>query len=222
LDDYKTLYRAGACAAVSVLILMPVQVAVFVAFPLPTTVAEWFALFQRNPIAGLLDMDLLLIVDYVLLAVLFLGLWAALHPASPSLSALAVLLEFLAVSAYFASTTALEMLALSNGYAAAATDAERTAITAAGQALLATWDGTAFTFSYELSAVAVLLVGVAMLRSKYFSRTGAYAGIATGVLSIVPANAGTIGLVLSIVALVPTAIWLSLVSRDLLRLSRVS
>jgi hypothetical protein len=131
--------------------------------------------------------------------------------------ALALILELLGVAAYFASTTALEMLALSRAYAAAASDAERVAFAAAGQVLLATWDGTAFTFSYELSAVAVLLAGMAMLRSLRFAKSGGYAAIAVGVLSFVPANAGTIGLVFSVLALVPTAIWLGFVARDFFR-----
>jgi hypothetical protein len=154
LRDWKDLYTTGAFAALGVLILMPIQMLVFLAFPLPDTVVEWFALFQHNALVGLLDMDLLLIVDYVFMALIFLALWAALHDVTPSLAALALILELLGVAAYFASTTALEMLALSRAYAVAATDGERMALAAAGQALLATWDGTAFTFSYELSAVA--------------------------------------------------------------------
>ena len=220
LADWRTVYRTGAAAAFAVLVLMPLQLAIFVAFPPPVKVVEWFALFERNALVGMLDMDLLLIVDYVLMALIFLALWAALHHTHPSLAAMALMLELLAVAAYFASTTALEMMAVSHAYAAAASDAERTALTAAGHALIATWEGTAFTFSYELSAVAVWVAGVAMLRTAGFSRVGGYAAIAVGILSLVPANAGAIGLVLSILALAPTAAWLIFVGRDLLRFSR--
>lgn len=219
MEDYKGLLRTGAYAALVVLALIPVQMAVFIAFPLPSTPGEWFLLFQRSALIGLLDMDLLLTVDYILMAVIFLAMWTALRRASPSLMALALLLELLAVAAYFASATALEMLALSRAYARAATEADRTALLAAGDALLATWEGTAFTFSYELSAVAILLLGVAMSRSALFGRAGAYAAIAIGLLSLIPANAGMAGLICSILALVPTVVWLAFIARDLFRLS---
>lgn len=214
------LYRSGAVAALSVVALMPVQMAVFIAFPPPDAVVGWFALFVRSPLIGLLDMDLLLIVDYVLMAIVFLAVCVALRRVSPSLAALALVLELLAVAAYFASTTAIEMLALSRAYAQAAEGAEKTALIAAGRVLLARWDGTAFTFSYALSAAAILAVGFAMLRSAGFAKSGGYAAVAVGVLSIVPANAGTPGLICSLLALVPTAAWLTVVARDLSRMNR--
>jgi hypothetical protein len=68
-----------------------------------------------------------------------------------------------------------------------------------------------------LSAIAVVLAGVAMLKSVRFTKTGGYAAIAVGVLSVIPANAGTIGLVFSVLALVPTAIWLGFIARDFAR-----
>src|SRR5687768_8522860 len=58
--EWSLLYRAAGVAALAVVALMPVQMAVFVLWPPPTTVAEWFALFQQNPIVGLMNMDLAL------------------------------------------------------------------------------------------------------------------------------------------------------------------
>lgn len=54
-----TLYRLGAAAAIGVLVLVPLQMLVFGTTPPPDTVTGWFALFQRNALLGLLDMDLL-------------------------------------------------------------------------------------------------------------------------------------------------------------------
>jgi hypothetical protein len=55
---------------------------------------------------GLLNMDLLLAVDYMFLGVVFLALYAALRRASPSAMAIALALELVAVAIYFASTAA--------------------------------------------------------------------------------------------------------------------
>lgn len=35
---------------------MPIQMVVFVLWPLPQSVPGWFALFHSNPLVGLLDM----------------------------------------------------------------------------------------------------------------------------------------------------------------------
>jgi hypothetical protein len=182
-------------------------------------VIGWFTLFQDNALVGLLDMDLLLIVDYLLLVGVFLALWASLRRANESLMAIALTLQLVATATYFASAVAFELLSLSNQYWTAATDVERSIFLAAGQAMLATWQGTAFDVSYVLSALAIIIVSVVMLRSHHylFTKTTGYAGLSAGVLALVPPTAGTIGLVFSLVSLVPLVVWLALIARRLLR-----
>src|SRR5687768_13094876 len=77
-EAWKPLYRTGAWAAIAVLVLVPFQMLVFVAWPPPETAEGWFRLFERNVVVGLLDMDLLLIVDQVLIGVMFLAIAVAL------------------------------------------------------------------------------------------------------------------------------------------------
>src|SRR5918996_2498097 len=192
---------------------------VFFLWPPPTSVIGWFALFQDNALVGLLDMDLLLIVDYLLLIGVFSALWASLRRANGSLMAIALILQLVATSAYLSSTVAFEMLSLSNQYATATTDAERSLFLAAGQAMLVTWQGTAFDVSYVLSALAVLIVSAVMLRSQHhlFSKVTGYAGLSAGVLMLVPPTVGTIGVVFSLLSLVPLVVWLALIAQRLLR-----
>ena len=215
---WQTLHRVGGMAALAVLVLIPVQMAVFFLWPLPSSVIGWFTLFHDNALVGLLDMDLLLIVDYLLLIGVFSALWASLRRANESLMAIALILQLVATATYLASTVAFEMLTLSNQYAVATTEVERSILLAAGQAMLATWQGTAFDVSYVLSALAILTVSAVMLRSHHlFSKTTGYAGLSAGVLGLVPPTAGTIGVILSIVSLVPMVIWLALIAQRLLR-----
>jgi hypothetical protein len=201
-----------------VLALVPLQMAVFLIWPLPSGVTDWFALFQRSRLVGLVDMDLLLIVDNVLLVLMFLALYAALRRASKSFMTIAMTLELMAVTAYFASNTAFEMLALSNQHAAATTEAQRAVLEAAGQAMLVTWQGTAFNVGYVLGALAVIVASSVMLRSRVFSKATAYFGLMFGLLNVVPASAGKLGLVLSILSLVPMWVWLVLIARRLFQL----
>ena len=213
---WQTLHRVGGMAALAVLVLIPIQMVVFFLWPPPNSVIGWFTLFQDNPLVGLLDMDLLLIVDYLLLIGVFSALWASLRRANESLMAIALILQLVATATYLASTVAFEMLTLSNQYATATTDVERSIFLAAGQTMLATWQGTAFDVSYVLSALAILTVSAVMLRShRLFSKVTGYAGLSAGILALVPPTAGTIGVVLSLVSLVPMVIWLALIARRL-------
>lgn len=219
-SEWGSLYRVGGWAALAVLALVPMQMVVFFVWPPPTSVIGWFELMQRNALVGLLDMDLLMIVDYGLLGLFFLAVYVALRRTSPSFAAIALTAELLAIAAYFASTTPFEMLTLSGQYASAVTDAERSSALAAGQATYAVWQGTAFDVSYVLSATATLIVSLLMLRSGVFGKGTAYAGIVMGVAGLVPPTVGTVGLIMSLVSLIPMWIWLFLAGRKLLQLAR--
>src|SRR5690242_8377784 len=56
-----TLNRIGGLAALAVVVLIPIQAAIFILWPPPTTVLGYFSVFQSNLPLGLLDLDLLLI-----------------------------------------------------------------------------------------------------------------------------------------------------------------
>jgi hypothetical protein len=199
---------------------MPLQMFVFVKWPPPTSVVGWFTLFQESAVVGLLDMDLLLVADFVLLGFVMAALSAALIDKNRALAASALVLELAAIAVYMASATAFEMLTLSRGYALAETAQERSMFLGAGQAMLATWQGTAFNVSYVLSAAALLAISAVMLNSGIFSSLTARAGLVAGALSVVPASFGTVGLALSLLSLPPTALWLALVARGLFTLAQ--
>ena len=219
-SSWRSVYRIGALAAVAVIALIPIQAAVFVAWPPPTTARGVFSLFEQSAIAGLLAFDLLLIGSWVLSALMFLGLYAALRHERGALITTAMAAEVIALAVYFASNTVFSMLSLSQQHAVATTDAERAILLAAGQAMLSLYTGTAFNVSYVLSGVAALLAAVAMLRSSAFGKTTAYVGIAYALLQVLPPTAGIPGMVVSLVSIVPMVVWLSLIARTLFRMGR--
>ena len=90
-------------AALITAVLILVHLAVFMANPFPDTVAGWFELLQDNPLAGLVDLDLLLVVDNVLLVVIAL----ALRRTNPSITTMATGLWLLAIVMFIASNPAL-------------------------------------------------------------------------------------------------------------------
>jgi hypothetical protein len=215
---WKSLCTAGGIAALTMLVLMIIQIIIFVVWPPPSTVEGYFMLFHDNWLLGLLSLDLLYIADSVLLILIYLALYAVLRRAGESSMLIAVVLGITGIAAYFASNTAFEMLSLSSQYAAATTEAQKTMFLTAGQVMLETYMGTAFDIYYLLNTIVLFIFSAIMLRSKLFSRTTAYLGIAAGVLMIVPSSAGTLGLYFSLASLFPWAIWLVLVGLRLLRL----
>jgi hypothetical protein len=215
---WKPLYWVGAGAALLAVACIVAAIAVFLAWPPPTTVESWFALFHRNAFLGLLDLDLLLVTSYVVMIPLYLALYAALRRMSPSFMALALAFNMLGAALILGVNPGVAMLTLSERYAAATTDAQRTTILAAGQALITNWSGSAFVVGYLLGGIAVLITSAVMLRSGIFSKFIAYTGLVMGTLMLVPASAGTVGLLLSLASLAPTVLWLILIARKLFQL----
>ncbi len=222
-SDWKGLYRAGAWAALLMFVVTLVQSAIFITNPPPSTAIDFFTLFQKSPLLGLLDLDLLLIVINVLLILIYLALYAALGRFNKSCALIALVIGLIGTTLFFASREAtFGMLSLSNQYAAAGTEAEKAALLAAGKTLLAIYNGTAFDLSYIFGGVVILLFSIVMLRSNVFGKATAYIGMAMGALMLVPPTVGTIGLLLSLISLIPTLIWLIPVARRFFRLAQAS
>jgi hypothetical protein len=219
-NTWKDLSRLGGLAALSAVVLFIIQIIVFAVSPPPSTVIGYFELLRNNALLGLLDLDLLSIADYALFGLLFLALYTVLRRANHSWMLVALVLELVGVAVYFASNTAFSLLALSNQYWAAATDAQRSMFEGAGWAMLVSWDqGTAFYVSYLFATIAPLIVSVVMLHSGIFSRRVAYVGIsanAFGLCYFVP----TEGQLLSIVSVIGLQVWFILIARRLFQISR--
>jgi hypothetical protein len=221
-DRWRPLLRAGGLAALVIVALIPVQMAVFIACPPPETVAGFFALLEDNALLGLLSLDLLYLLNNALLSIVYLALYVALRRTAESAMAIALTLGLIGIAAYFASNTAFEMLSLAGQYGTATSDLQRTVMLAAGQAMLAIYQGTAFDVYYVLNAAALLVMAGVMLRSPLFSRRDAGVGLAAGVLMVIPSTAGTVGLIFAIASLVPWAVFSVLVARRLFKLARTA
>ena len=218
-STWTTLYRIAGASALTVVALIPIQILVFLLWPPPTTVLGYFSVFQSNLLLGLLDLDLLLVVDQLLTVAVLLGLYAALRRTNESLTLLATAAGVFGALLFVISREAtFSMMWLSQQYAAANSDADRAALVAAGQTMLTIYNGTSFSIGYFLAGLAMLVISAVMLRGTVFSRGTAIAGLLTGVTALVPASFGTLGLALSFISLIPLVVWLLLIGRRLLQL----
>ena len=93
------------------------------------------------------------------------------------------------------------MLALSDLYAAATTDAQRAIYLAAAESTLALFHGTAFNAHYILGSTSLLISSFLMLRSEVFGKRTAYVGILTNVV-VFGLYVPTIGVYLSLLSVV--------------------
>lgn len=221
---WRALYALGGAAAIAVVALVPIGAAVYFIWPPPTTVIGYFTTFHDDPLVGLLNQDLLLLIDQVLMIVVTLALYVVLRRTSESYMAIAFVMAVAGAVLFIASNTAFNLWGLSTQYFAATTEQQRSAYLVAGDATLAGYQGTAFVMGYLLTGAADFVIVVVMLRSGVFGKLAAYIGIVYGIIALVPpiAATGTVGLVFSFASLLPMLAWLVLIARGLFRLNRPS
>ena len=217
---WNSLYTIGAAAALFGVAIIPVQLLVFIAWGQPDTALGWFELFQNNKLAGLLAFELLFVVNAAVGIATTLALYVALRRVNESFMTIALGLGLLEAVAFVVARPALEMLHLSNQYAAATTDAQRAMFLAAGEAMLATFDGTAFHVGINLFSVYFLIVPIVMLRSNMFGRVTAYLGIAAAILNWGIYVPGEIGFFVFTISILPLAVWNVLIARRLFQLGK--
>jgi hypothetical protein len=219
-SGWRLLFQAAGVGALLTAVLIPLQVVAFVVWPLPEGgVTEWFALFNNRPLVALISYDLVLVIEEVLLVPIVVALFVILRRTSPSLAAMSAGFWLVSVALFIGSNTAFDMLALSHGYAEAATETERAAYLAAGQTALSGYMeyGTSFVAGYVLASVAGILIGAAMLRNRLFPALAGWAAIVANLLGLALFVPG-IGVWLSIGSVLILIAWYALVGWRLMRL----
>jgi hypothetical protein len=229
-SDWKRLCWLGGVAALILLLYSVVTVLVLTLLgPAPSSAAESIAMLQNNRLVGLLRLDILTVFVYMPFGyVLFLGIYSALRPTQSASATLATVLIFAGITLFLATPSALSLLVLSDKYAVATTEAQRSQLLAAAEAILASdmWHGTGAILGGMLLQSGALLISVVMLRGTIFSKAIAYAGILTHGLDLahfiflflVPG----LGRLLLAIAGTLYLIWLPLVGVRLLQLGRAN
>lgn len=179
---WRGLYRVGGIAALACALMYLITLAVYVpanlAGPPPQVVPQWFDLFLASPITGLFYLGLADAIILILWGPMSLALYFVLRQTSRTWSTIAVPFVFVGMSVFLATNTAFSMLFLSRQFAAATSEAERSMLLAAGQALVALSQGTGGRYAgMPLAWLAGLMLSLAMLRGKAFSRTTAWTGV---------------------------------------------
>lgn len=147
----------------------------------PDTVEAIFAMLRENRLVGLLRLDLLTVLVMPLYYVLFLGFLLSLWRVNKVYAALSAVMVFAGVTLFLATPSVFSYLLLSDRYAAAATDAARAQLLAAGEAIYASdmWRGTGAQISGLLTQGGAVIVSALMLRAKGFGKAVGIVGLVT-------------------------------------------
>ncbi len=223
----KSLFKLGGVAALIVAVVILGEVIFQAISPLPGTVVEWFDLFQRNRLIALVEFWGLEVVMYIMFIIVFLALYSVLNNVDQTRMLIAVTFAFIGIGIFLATNNPFTMLSLSDQYAVANTAAQKSVFVAAGQALLANTNQRTvggFNMGLFLVSIAGLTVSTVMLRSQFFSRRTACAGIAANALSLIDylRQALTSAEIVAVLVILPNAIllviWYVLIFRRLYRL----
>lgn len=219
--NWNKLFKIGGIAAIFSVLLIPVQIFIFISWPPPIEIVDWFSLFQESWLLGLLSLDLLYILNNTLILLVYLALYFALKQADETMMAIGFMLGIVGVTVLYSSNVSFEMLALSNQYAAATSEATKTILLTSGHTLMTIYTGTAFDIYYILNGIALFIMAIVMLKSNVFGKGAAYWGLFAAILMSIPSTAGMIGLAFSLASLIPWIVFCILIARKLLQLGQM-
>jgi hypothetical protein len=212
---WRSLYRIGAVAALLSVIVIPISIVSFFIWPMfPDDILR---VIQEDWLAGLMGLDFLYLFSNFFAIPFFLVLYVALRAVDEGWALVTLTLGLLGLVCLVPSRPIPEMFALSDQYAAAATDAERALYQAAGEAMLALFHGMAFHAHYILGSVSLLISSFLMLRGRTFSKATAYVGIATNIV-VFGLYVPEVGVYISLLSVVGYLLWYSLIARRLIQL----
>jgi hypothetical protein len=188
---WPSLYRIGGVSALIAVGFATIQIVIEIIgvgimhIDVPSGVIGWFELLHSHTLLGLTELTMFQIPALVFCVPMFLALYQALKRTKDSYELIFTALAFLGTAIYLSSNTVFSMLSLSKQYANVTTEAQRSIILAAGQAMLAIYEGLGVDVGLFLFMIAILMISVRMLWSQVFDRTIAYVGILAGVVAVI-------------------------------------
>lgn len=207
--NFQSLYRTAHYFALVMLIIIPLQIIIYVISPPPDTVKGFFELYHQNTFLGLLSLDFLYLFNNMILIIIYLAIFVFLYRERPVTLLLALILGLIGIACYYPSNPAFEMLTLSNQYFQALPE-QQTIYLAAGEAVMAGYTGTSFNAYYVLSTICLLLFASAIIKSTKFKKSVGLWGLASGIFMIIPSSAGMLGMIFSLLSLIPWVVFVTL------------
>lgn len=219
--NWDKLCKIGGISALIIVLIIPIQIIIFTLYPPPQTAIGFFELFRDNWVIGLLSLDFLYYINNGFLILVYLGLFASLRKIDFANMLIAIIIGFIGIAIYYASTVGFEMLSISKQYYSTDSIESKQQLLSVGHGLIARYKGTAFDVYYVFNAITLLLISITMYKSKDFGKSSATWGLIAGVFMIIPSTAGTIGLIFSLILLIPWIVFSILIGRRLIQMTKI-
>ena len=207
--DYRPLFKLTNFLIIIMLLIIPLQIIIFSLYPPPNTVEGFFELYKSNVFLGLLSLDFLYLINNTIMIILYLSLFVALYKDSPLTVLIAFILGIVGLVCYYGSNPSFEILNLSRKFFDANIN-EQIIYIAAGETLLAGYSGTSFNVYYVLNTICLLMFSYTLIKSPIFKKSVGYWALASGFFMIIPSSAGMIGLIFSLLSLIPWVVFIGL------------
>jgi hypothetical protein len=226
--QWKGFFKADGFAALILLVYSLVTMVILATIGgQPENAQAAFDMLAQNRLAGILRLDVLSVFIIPLYYLLFLGFFIVLKKTHIAPIAVAAVLGCAGLTLFLATPSVFSWLALSDRFAAAVSEGEKTMLLAAGEAILASdmWHGTGPLVGGLLLQTGMLLASISMLPGNVFGKATAWVGIVTHGLDLLHIVIGfflpTVGITLMFVAGPLYLVWFPLLAWDFFRLGKV-
>ena len=216
---WKDMYRVGTVSSIAMLATIAFAIAAFFIWPYKLAgapVSEIFTLLQNDRLAGLMSLELQMLLVQPVMVLTSFALYAALKQVNESFALLALALGIMGNLLMFSARPVNELVYLSDRYISTASEIMKSQYLTAGETYLALYEGTAFTAATIFISVAGVVNALLMLKSRYFHKAAGYLGVVSSILGIsifIPA----VGPVLSFAGTVGAVAWNALLARAFFR-----
>ena len=193
--------------------------------PYPSDAEGWFTLLQSDRIVGLLLLSFPTLFGMMLYYLIFLSLLIILRQVNKAYAALAALFAFVGLTILLVTNMAYPMAYLCSQYEAVTTEQQKVLLLTAGEIKITTLN-TGVNLGGFLVEGAAVTFSILMLRSNIFSKITAYMGILghgldlLRIIMILAFLPEEIASILLMIGGLPQFIWLILVGRRFIQLSR--
>ncbi len=220
------LYKIARFSSFSIVALLFGEILVYALLPRASTALEHFQIYHDNWLLGLLSLDLLGMISYLLFIPLMIAMYFLLNETNMTWILISMILFVIGIIDFYSTNTAFSMLAISNQYSEALSEAEKTIYLSVGETLINIFNENAFLVSYFIVSLAWTIIGFIMWKSKVFNKFSSVSGIiagASGIIAIVfehalSKNYLAIAILFYFNAIVFLLIWILLIGLKLNRL----
>jgi len=219
---WRDLYKAAGVAAIVseiVIILGLVTYFIWPYAPGRESTETILINLQSNTLGTLISLDLFLLIGNLFSILLFLALYTSLKEINESYALIALAVGLIAVVFLIPARPLIELYTLSGSYMTATTEAAKSQYLAAGEALLASFDGIGWFLNTLLGGLSLLVSSILMLRSAIYSKATAYVGIVSNV-AVCSFFLPVVGIFLLFLSVPGYAIWYFMLARKFFQLGR--